>query len=61
MLLIIIFGTLSFPIINNLWIKLGCVQNSKFWGPDHIFGAAEARHFKFGIQTDRNEYYHIHV
>ena len=26
---------------------------STFWGPGHTFGADEARHFKFGLQTER--------
>jgi len=32
-----------------------------FWLPGHIFQAGEARDFKFGLQVDRNEYYHMHV
>ena len=34
---------------------------STFWGTCHIFGADEARDFKFGTQVDRNEYYYVHV
>jgi len=26
------------------------------FGTGHIFGADEARHFKFGLQTERKEY-----
>jgi len=28
---------------------------SKFWGPKHIIGTDDARHFKFGMQIDSNE------
>jgi len=31
---------------------------SAFWGSGHIFGADEAKHFKFGLQIERKEYYH---
>jgi len=34
---------------------------STFWGPGRIFGVDEARHFKFGMRSDRKEYYHMHV
>ena len=29
-----------------------------FGGPNHISGADEARHFKFGLQIERKEYWH---
>jgi len=29
-----------------------------FWGPGHIVGWDEARHFKFGLQIERKEYWH---
>jgi len=31
---------------------------STFWGQSYIFGADEARHFKFGLQTECKEYWH---
>jgi len=31
-----------------------------FEGPNHIFETVEARNFKFGVQTDRSEYYHTY-
>jgi len=37
----------------------GHVTNIHILGPaDHIFGADEARHFKFGLQIERKEYCH---
>ena len=33
-------------------------ETSIFWGPGH-FGADETTYFKFGMQIDGNEYYHI--
>jgi len=39
----------------------GCGQdhvtyiNITFWGAGHIFGADEARHFNFGLQTERKK------
>jgi len=29
--------------------------NITFWGAGHIFGADEARHFNFGLQTERKK------
>jgi len=36
----------------------GHVTHTYILGPDHIFGADEARHFKFGLQIEREEYWH---
>jgi len=30
---------------------------STFWGQGNTFEADEARHFKFGLQIERKEYY----
>jgi len=35
---------------------------STFWGPGHIFGADKAKHFKFGLQIERKDYWrHVKV
>jgi len=49
----------------NSSLKWGVIRvmlpNSAFWGTGHIFGADNTKHFTFGQQIDRNDYYHTHV
>jgi len=33
------------------------LSTSTLWGPGHIVGADEARHFKFGLQIELKEYW----
>jgi len=39
------------------WSYFTCLTCT-FRGPSHISGADEARHFKFGLQIERKEYWH---
>jgi len=39
------------------WVRLGSRdQFQNFWGPYHIFGRSESRHFEFGLHIDVEEY-----
>ena len=42
-------------VVRVMWPISAC------WGPNHILAADETRHFKFGMQIDRNEHNHMHV
>ena len=35
----------------------GDMTHFTFWGPSHIFGTGETRHFKFDAQINTAEYY----
>jgi len=43
----------------NFWGGQPPMTHFQFWGPYDIFGTGEARHFKFGVQTERFNYYHM--